>query len=70
VKRTSRQKWAAGNERFGASGGVTPQKVLCESESLAPATPAVFPRLRQAAGRYLQPERAESAIIDGVRIRH
>jgi hypothetical protein len=29
-----RQKWAAGNERFGASGGVTPQKRQCENESL------------------------------------
>jgi hypothetical protein len=44
---------AAPNERFGASGGVTPQKVLYENESLSPATPAVSPRLRQAAGRYL-----------------
>jgi hypothetical protein len=33
----------AGNERFGASGGVTPQKVLCVNESLSPATLAVSP---------------------------
>jgi hypothetical protein len=29
------------NERFGASGGVAPQKELCKNESLCPATPAV-----------------------------
>jgi hypothetical protein len=33
----------ADNERFGASGGVTPQKELCENESLSPATMAVSP---------------------------
>jgi hypothetical protein len=34
---------AAANERFGASGGVSPQKSQCENESLSPATPAVSP---------------------------
>jgi hypothetical protein len=33
----------APNERFGASGGVTPQKVSCEDERLQPATTAVSP---------------------------
>jgi hypothetical protein len=43
------------NERFGASGGVTPQKEQCKLASEYPATMAVSPRLRQAAGRYGQP---------------
>jgi hypothetical protein len=34
---------AAYNERFGASGGVTPQKELCENESLQPAGTIVSP---------------------------
>jgi hypothetical protein len=36
-------KTPAANERFGASGGVTPQKRQCENESLQPATTAVSP---------------------------
>jgi hypothetical protein len=34
---------AASNERFGASGGVTPQKEPCKKERLCPATPSVNP---------------------------
>ena len=30
-------KWAAGNWRFGASGGVAPRKVQWENERLCPA---------------------------------
>jgi hypothetical protein len=33
----------AANERFGASGGVTPPKVLCENESEYPAGTLVRP---------------------------
>jgi hypothetical protein len=29
-----KEKKTTANERFGASGGVTPQKVPCENESL------------------------------------
>ena len=32
MTRTSRQKWAAANERFGATAAVTPQKVTCGHE--------------------------------------
>jgi len=31
------KKWAAGNERFHASGGVTPLKATCEYERKYPA---------------------------------
>jgi hypothetical protein len=37
------EKMPADNERFGASGGVTPQKVLCELASECPAGTVVFP---------------------------
>jgi len=38
------------NERFCKSGAVTPQKVLCEFESLYPAGTFVEAPLRKAAG--------------------
>jgi hypothetical protein len=50
-KRTVENLKIIGFSGFGAMAGVTPQKVLCENESLSPATTAVSPRLRQAAGR-------------------
>ena len=37
------------NGRFHASGGVTPQTVLCEFASVSPAR-TFAPRLREAAG--------------------
>jgi len=39
----------ADNERFHASGGVRPQKHLCEFASVSPARTFVNPRLREAA---------------------
>ena len=38
------------NGRFHASGGVTPQTVLCKFASASPAGTFVTPRLREAAG--------------------
>jgi len=35
--------------RFHASGGVSPQTVLCEFASVSPAANAMNPRLREAA---------------------
>ena len=43
-------KSPAGNGRFHASGGVTPQTVLYEFASVSPARTFVNPRLREAAG--------------------
>jgi hypothetical protein len=60
----------AANERFGASRGVTPQKMLCENESLCPATTAVSPPPSPSRRTLWATERTESATIDGVRIRH
>jgi hypothetical protein len=45
----------APNERFHASGGVCPQKHLCEFASASPARTFVNPRLREAAGRCATP---------------
>jgi hypothetical protein len=42
LKKRDRRSTAC-NERFGASGGVTPQKVSCVNESLSPAITAVSP---------------------------
>ena len=43
-------KNTAANERFHTSGGVRPQKHLCEVASVSPAQTFVNPRLRKAAG--------------------
>ena len=48
--------WAAYNWRFHTSGGVCPQKPLCEFASESPARTLVNPRLREAA-RTLQASR-------------
>jgi hypothetical protein len=45
-----RLKATAANERFGASGGVSPQEKEYEIARKYPARTVVFPRLRQAAG--------------------
>jgi hypothetical protein len=45
-----RQKMAAGNERFGASGAVTRLKVCADLQVLRPCERQWKPRLPQAAG--------------------
>ena len=42
-------KCTAYNERFHESGGVCPQKPLCNFASVSPARPSVNPRPREAA---------------------
>ena len=44
------QKWAADNERFGASGAVARPKVCANLEVLRPSERQWKPHLRQAAG--------------------
>ena len=46
---TLRQNHTEKNWRFYASGGVCPQKHLCEFGSVSPARTFVNPRLREAA---------------------
>jgi len=43
------QGWAAGNERFGASGAVTRLKVSADLQVLRPSEQQWKPRLPQAA---------------------
>ena len=47
---TEKAKCTAYNGRFCESGGVFPQKHLCEFASASPAQAFVSPRPRQAAG--------------------
>jgi hypothetical protein len=44
------KKWAAANERFGASGAVTRPKVCANLQVFRPSERQWKPRLRQAAG--------------------
>jgi len=48
------------NRQFGASGGVCPQKHLCEFASASPARTFVSPRLREAAGTLAASDRQRS----------
>ena len=55
---------AAYNGRFGASWGVTPQKVQCEHDRLCPHERYRTPPLRQVAGRYVQ---ADGGVADNTK---
>jgi hypothetical protein len=54
TERTSAQQATAGNERFGASGGVARPKVCAELEVLRPSERQWKPRLRQAAATLIK----------------